>query len=128
MGLIIAFTAIAVVNTLAVSVSDRTREFALLRLVGTTRRQVMGMLRIEAAVVLLVAAALGTGIAYAVLTAFSLGMTGSASPSFDAATYAGVVAFAAVLTPLRRSPGSKAATGDAAPTRSPCTPPSPPRT
>lgn len=112
MGLIIAFTAIAVVNTLAVSVSDRTREFALLRLVGTTRRQVMGMLRIEAAVVLLVAAALGTGIAYAVLTAFSLGMTGSASPSFDAATYAGVVAFAAVLTFLATLlPGRLALTG-----------------
>ncbi|QES09345.1 FtsX-like permease family protein [Streptomyces venezuelae] len=112
MGLIIAFTAIAVVNTLAVSVSDRTREFALLRLVGTTRRQVMGMLRIEAAVVLLVAAALGTGIAYAVLTAFSLGMTGSASPSFDAPTYAGVVAFAAVLTFLATLlPGRLALTG-----------------
>ncbi|MFE7511052.1 FtsX-like permease family protein [Streptomyces sp. NPDC057540] len=97
MGLIIAFTAIAAVNTLAISVADRAREFALLRLVGTTRRQVRRMLRIEAALVTLIATALGTGIAYAVLTAFSLGMTGSAAPSMDPWTYLGVVAFAAAL-------------------------------
>ncbi|MGW8361256.1 FtsX-like permease family protein [Streptomyces wedmorensis] len=100
MGLIIAFTAIAVVNTLAVSVSDRAREFALLQLIGTTRRQVRAMLRIEAAVVVLVAAVLGTGIALAVLTAFSIGMTGSASPSADVWTYLGVLAFATVLAAL----------------------------
>ncbi|QIQ04398.1 FtsX-like permease family protein [Streptomyces liangshanensis] len=97
MGLIIAFTAIAVVNTLAMSVSDRTREFALLRLVGTTRRQVMSMLRIESALVVLVAAVLGTGIAFAVLTAFSVGMTGAAQPSIDPVMYVGVLALAAVL-------------------------------
>ncbi|MFC9297145.1 ABC transporter permease [Streptomyces sp. NPDC057011] len=100
MGLIIAFTAIAVVNTLAMSVSDRTREFALLRLVGTTRRQVMGMLRIEAALVVVISAVLGTGIAFAVLTAFSIGMTGSAAPSADPWTYLGVLGFAAVLASL----------------------------
>ncbi|WP_329388352.1 FtsX-like permease family protein [Streptomyces sp. NBC_01351] len=98
MGLIIAFTAIAVVNTLAMSVSDRTREFALLQLVGTTRRQVMRMLRIEAAQVVLISAVLGTGIAFAVLTAFSIGMTGSASPSIDPWMYLGVLGFAAALT------------------------------
>ena len=97
MGLIIAFTAIAVVNTLAMSVSDRFREFALLRLVGTTRRQVMGMLRIESMVVVLVAAALGSGIAFAVLTAFSVGMTGAAQPSVDPVWFLGVLAFAGLL-------------------------------
>ncbi|HET6858168.1 MAG TPA: FtsX-like permease family protein [Streptomyces sp.] len=100
MGLIIAFTAIAVVNTLAMSVSDRTREFALLRLVGTTRRQVMSMLRIESALVVLIAAALGTGIALAVLTAFSIGMTGTAAPSIDPPTYLAVLGFATALVAL----------------------------
>ncbi|MFE2149839.1 ABC transporter permease [Streptomyces lavendulae] len=100
MGLIIAFTAIAVVNTLAMSVSDRTREFALLQLVGTTRRQVMRMLRIEAALVIVISSVLGTGIAFAVLTAFSIGMTGSASPSIDGWMYLGVLGFAALLTAL----------------------------
>ncbi|MFD3531924.1 FtsX-like permease family protein [Streptomyces sp. NPDC058664] len=100
MGLIIAFTAIAVVNTLAMSVFDRRREFALLQLIGTTRRQVRGMLRIEAALVVLTATALGSGIAFAVLTAFSVGMTGSAAPSVDGWTYLGTLGFAALLTAL----------------------------
>lgn len=43
---------------------------------------------------------LGTGIAYAVLTAFSIGMTGSASPSFDGWMYAGVLGFATLLAAL----------------------------
>jgi putative ABC transport system permease protein len=112
MGLIIAFTAIAVVNTLAMSVSDRLREFALLRLVGTTRRQVMGMLRIEAGIVVLVALVLGTGIAYAVLTAFSIGMTGSAAPSVAPLTYLAVAGFGAVLTlPATVVPGRVCLTG-----------------
>jgi putative ABC transport system permease protein len=112
MGLIIAFTAIAVVNTMAMSVSDRLREFALLRLVGTTRRQVMGMLRIEAGIVVLVALVLGTGIAYAVLTAFSIGMTGSAAPSVAPLTYLAVAGFGAVLTlPATVVPGRVCLTG-----------------
>lgn len=79
MGLVVAFTAIAVVNTLAMSVAERVREFALLRLAGATRRQVLRMLRTEALAVLLLAVALGSAIALAVLTAFSIGMTGRAA-------------------------------------------------
>lgn len=56
MGLIIAFTAIAVVNTLAMATAGRSREFALLRLVGTTRRQVMAMLGWETLAVAVIAA------------------------------------------------------------------------
>ncbi|WP_030974157.1 FtsX-like permease family protein [Streptomyces sp. NRRL S-1824] len=97
MGLILAFTAIAVVNTLAMSVSERIKEFAMLRLAGATRRQVLRMLRIEALSILLIAAVLGTGIALAVLTAFSIGMTGSASPTVMPVAYATVVGAAALL-------------------------------
>ncbi|WP_406343211.1 FtsX-like permease family protein [Streptomyces sp. NBC_01578] len=97
MGLVLAFTAIAVVNTLAMSVSERIKEFAMLRLAGATRRQVLRMLRIEALSVLLIAAVLGTGIALAVLTAFSIGMTGSAAPTVMPVVYATVVGAAALL-------------------------------
>ncbi|WP_371602706.1 ABC transporter permease [Streptomyces sp. NBC_01220] len=97
MGLVLAFTAIAVVNTLAMSVSERLKEFALLRLAGATRRQVLRMLRIETLSVLAVATALGTGIALAVLTAFSIGMTGGAAPTVVPLVYATVVVAAAVL-------------------------------
>ncbi|GGO37976.1 FtsX-like permease family protein [Streptomyces lasiicapitis] len=97
MGLVLAFTAIAVVNTLAMSVSERVREFALLRLAGATRRQVLRMLRTEALAVLLLATALGSGIALAVLTGFSIGMTGSAAPAVMPLAYAAVVAVAGLL-------------------------------
>ncbi|MFJ2707231.1 FtsX-like permease family protein [Streptomyces sp. NPDC087428] len=97
MGLVLAFTAIAVVNTLAMSVSERLKEFALLRLAGATRRQVLRMLRIETVSVVLIAAVLGTGIALAVLTAFSIGMTGSAAPAVLPLVYATVVGAAALL-------------------------------
>ncbi|MGW0905336.1 FtsX-like permease family protein [Streptomyces sp. NPDC002853] len=97
MGLILAFTAIAVVNTLAMSVSERIREFAMLRLAGASRRQVLRMLRTEALSVLLIGTAIGSGIALAVLTAFSVGMTGSAAPSIAPLAYVSVVAVAALL-------------------------------
>lgn len=97
MGLVLAFTAIAVVNTLAMSVSERIREFALLRLVGATRRQVLRMLRIEALSVLLLATTLGSSIASAVLTAFSIGMTGRAAPTVAPLVYVAIVAGAGLL-------------------------------
>ncbi|WP_406290761.1 ABC transporter permease [Embleya sp. NBC_00896] len=97
MGLIIAFTGIAVVNTLVMATSARRREFALLQLVGTTRRQVMRMLRWETGAVVLLATGLGTAVAFATLTAYSVGMTGSAAPYAPPLTYAAVVLTAAAL-------------------------------
>jgi putative ABC transport system permease protein len=97
MGLIIAFTAIAVVNTLAMSTSARSREFALLRLVGTTRRQVLRMLRLETLTAVIVAVTAGTGIALITLSAYSMGMTGSAVPYIPPLTYLAVISVAAAL-------------------------------
>ncbi|MGW5348103.1 FtsX-like permease family protein [Streptomyces sp. NPDC004050] len=94
MGLVLAFTAIAVVNTLAMSTAERFREFAVLRLAGAKRRQVLRMLRVEALAVLLMGAVLGSGIALAVLTAFSVGMTGVAAPVVLPVVYVGVVGVA----------------------------------
>ncbi len=100
MGLIIAFTAIAVVNTIAMSTSSRSRELALLRLVGTTRRQVLRMLSLETLVAVGIAVALGTGIALVTLAAFSTGMTGSVVPHIPPLTYLAVIAAAAALALL----------------------------
>ncbi|MER6273455.1 FtsX-like permease family protein [Streptomyces sp900105755] len=97
MGLVLAFTAIAVVNTIAMSIADRVREFALLRLAGATRGQVLRMLRTEVLSVLTLATALGSGIALAVLTAFSVGMTGRAAPTVTPLLYVTVVATAGLL-------------------------------
>lgn len=79
--------------------SARVREFALLRLAGATRRQVFRMLRTETLSVLLLATVLrlGSGIALAVLTGFSIGMTGGAAPAVTPLVYITVVAGAALL-------------------------------
>ncbi|MFF5856491.1 ABC transporter permease [Streptomyces sp. NPDC012751] len=109
MGLVLAFTAIAVVNTLAMSVAERVREFALLRLAGATRRQVLRMLRTEALSVLFLATALGSGVALAVLTAFSVGMTGRAAPTVTPLLYVAVVGGAGLLALLASALPGRAA-------------------
>ncbi|MEQ4715555.1 ABC transporter permease [Nonomuraea sp. B19D2] len=97
MGLIIAFCAIAVVNTLAMSTLARSRELALLRVVGTTRRQVARMLRTETLTAIALAVAIGTAISLVTLAGFSRGMTGSVLPYAPPLTYLAVVAAVAGL-------------------------------
>lgn len=97
LGLVVAFTAIAVVNTLAMSTAQRFREFALLRLVGGTRRQVRRMLRLETVIVALTAAVIGSAIALAVLTTFASGMTGVARPHISPSLGAAVLVVATLL-------------------------------
>jgi len=66
---------IGVVNTLALSVMERTREIGLLRAIGMQRRQVKRMIRGEAVVVSLLGAVLGlvlgVGLGAAVVSALS---------------------------------------------------------
>lgn len=78
--LVFAFVALFVgsfiiVNTFSIILAQRTRELALLRCVGASRRQVLGSVLGEALIVGLVAAALGLGvgllIAMALRAAFS---------------------------------------------------------
>ncbi|MDI2130762.1 FtsX-like permease family protein [Yinghuangia seranimata] len=97
MGLIIAFTAIAVVNTLVMATSARSREFALMRLVGMTRRQILRMLRMETGVAVLIAVVLGTAVAWGTLSAYAAGMTGTGTPYAPPLTYAGILAAATAL-------------------------------
>ncbi|MEW9548364.1 FtsX-like permease family protein [Nonomuraea sp. NPDC050783] len=97
LGLIVAFCAIALVNTLAMATLARSRELALLRVVGTTRRQAARMLRTETLTALLVAVTLGTVISLVTLAAFSAGMTGSALPHVPPLAYGAVIAAVAAL-------------------------------
>ncbi|MFD5899811.1 FtsX-like permease family protein [Streptomyces sp. NPDC060366] len=114
MGLIIAFTGIAVVNTLVMATSARRREFALLRMIGTTGRQLRAMLRWETLTVSLLAIVLGTTVAYATLTAYSLGMTGTATPYAPPLTYLSVIATATALAFLSTALPARAAQRGAA--------------
>ncbi|MEW2356047.1 FtsX-like permease family protein [Spirillospora sp. NPDC029432] len=90
LGLIVAFAAISMVNTLAMAVAGRVRELALLRLAGATRRQVLRMLRLETLAAVAVATVLGVAIAWVTLAAFSAGMTGAA-PHVPPAGLLGIV-------------------------------------
>ncbi|MEU2839804.1 FtsX-like permease family protein [Streptomyces sp. NPDC007076] len=85
------FAAIAAVNTLVMTVLDRRRELTMLRLVGSTRRQVMGMIRWEALLVTVVGAALGTAIALATLFPMTRGLMGE-SPYIPPLLYGSFVA------------------------------------
>ena len=58
-----------IVNTLALSIHERTRELGLLRAVGTSRRQVRQMVRYESVITALIGALLGAvlGVVFAVV-------------------------------------------------------------
>ncbi|WP_433543923.1 FtsX-like permease family protein (plasmid) [Streptomyces sp. CA-294286] len=71
------FAAISAANTLVMTVWDRRREVGLLRLSGTTRRQVRGMMRWEALLVATTGLLLGAAIAWATLLPIARGVTGS---------------------------------------------------
>ncbi|MEV6235132.1 ABC transporter permease [Lentzea sp. NPDC051838] len=96
-GVILGYVAISVSNTLVMSTAARRREFALLRLVGTKRRQVKKMMRMEALVTVGLAAVMGTLVAALPLTLLSIGFTGSPVPSGPAWVYPAVLAGAALL-------------------------------
>ncbi|HMC41272.1 MAG TPA: FtsX-like permease family protein, partial [Acidimicrobiales bacterium] len=75
LGLSIIIALIGVINTLALSVMERTREIGLLRAVGTQRRQLRGMIRAESVLVSIIGAILGlvigVGLGAAVVSALS---------------------------------------------------------
>lgn len=96
-GMIVAYTAISVVNNLVLSVSGRRREFGLQRLAGATRRQVLRMLTIEALIVAGIGVGLGTAAAATALVPFSHAAADSLLPSGPLSIYAAVVAGAVAL-------------------------------
>ncbi|MFE4336633.1 ABC transporter permease [Streptomyces sp. NPDC056831] len=91
------FTSISVVNTLVMTTMERSGEFALLRLVGATRKQVARMMRLENAVIVLAALLVGSLVAGAVLSVFSQALTGSSRPRFEGATLTLILGGAGIL-------------------------------
>ena len=96
---------LGIVNTLALSVFERTRELGLLRAVGMTRGQVRAMVRWESVVISLIGAmtgaGLGTGIGLALAQALKdEGITQISIPGLQIAAYVGLAAVAGVLAAL----------------------------
>jgi putative ABC transport system permease protein len=99
-GIIFAFTSIAVVNTLAMIALQRGRELALLRLVGGTPGQVRSMARWEAALIITIGLGVGLAIAATALLPLSHALTGSLQPYVPPAQLAAILGGSAVLALL----------------------------
>ena len=96
-GVLMAFVAIAAMNSLAMAIGERGRELALLRLVGATHRQVIRMIRGEALAVVGFGVFIGLVVAAATLVPFSLAIAETAIPYLPWPVIAGVVMGALLL-------------------------------
>jgi putative ABC transport system permease protein len=112
LGMSIVIGLFGIANTMALSVVARTRESALLRALGLSARQLRAMLLIEAGLMAVVAAVVGTGLGVAVGVAASFGAIRTYGhglpvvPVGQLALYVGLAAVAgmvAALLPARRA-------------------------
>ncbi len=100
--LAVVIALLGIINTLALSVFERTRELGLLRAVGMTRRQIRAMVRWESVVISLIGALSGAALGIAVGLALSRamrdeGITGISIPGPQIALYVALAALAGVL-------------------------------
>jgi putative ABC transport system permease protein len=111
LALAVIIALLGIVNTLALSVFERSRELGLLRAVGTTRRQVRAIVRWESVIVAVLGALLGAGLGLAFGAALTRGLAGEGLSVLDvpggrlglyilAAAVAGVLA---AIGPARRA-------------------------
>ncbi|ONI79884.1 ABC transporter permease [Actinosynnema sp. ALI-1.44] len=97
-AMITLFAAVMLINTTVAATLHRRREFGQLRLVGSTRPQVVGMVGSEAGVLAAVGVLFGTLSAAATVIPYSVVKAGTVLPDATITTYLGVVLAAAVLT------------------------------
>jgi putative ABC transport system permease protein len=103
MAVVIAL--LGIVNTLALSVFERTRELGLLRAIGMTPRQLRAMIRGESVVISLIGAVagagLGMGLGAALVRALrDQGFTKIAIPGTQVLMYLGLAAVAGVIAAM----------------------------
>jgi len=96
-AVLLAYVMIAVVNSLVTATADRAREFELLRLIGTTRRQVRAMMRRETSILVAAAVIVGSLIALPLLIGVSAGMTRHLVPSVPPLSTLAIVAVVTAL-------------------------------
>ncbi|WP_031173492.1 ABC transporter permease [Streptomyces durhamensis] len=99
LGLAIVIAVLGVVNTLALSVVERTREIGLLRAIGLGRRQLRRMIRLESVVIAVFGAVLGLalGLVWGVCMQQVLALRGLTALAFPWPTIVAVVIGAAVV-------------------------------
>jgi ABC-type antimicrobial peptide transport system permease subunit len=97
-----------IVNTLVLTVFERTREIGMLRAIGMTRRQIRGMIRHESVITALIGAAIGIvlGIVLAVLLIARVEFIDFAFPTLQVVIFvlaAILVGIVAAIFPARRA-------------------------
>jgi putative ABC transport system permease protein len=99
LGLAIVIAVLGVVNTLALSVVERTREIGLLRAIGLGRRQLRRMIRLESVVIAVFGAILGLalGIIWGVCVQQVLALQGMEALAIPWTTIVAVVVGSAVV-------------------------------
>ncbi|MFE9097563.1 ABC transporter permease [Streptomyces sp. NPDC007264] len=99
LGLAIVIAVLGVVNTLALSVVERTREIGLLRAIGLARRQLRRMIRLESVVIAVFGAVLGLalGLVWGVCTQQVLALQGMKALAVPWGTMVAVVVGSAVV-------------------------------
>jgi putative ABC transport system permease protein len=110
LGLAVIVSLFGIVNTLALSVLERTRELGMLRAIGMSRRQVRRMIRHESVVTALIGAVLGIGVglflaalATAALSGEGLRFALPVGSLIAFAIVAGVAGVLAAMGPARRA-------------------------
>ncbi|MFF7552421.1 ABC transporter permease [Streptomyces olivaceus] len=96
-ALLILYVLIAVVNTLVMATTGRSREFGMLRLIGTSKQQTRRMTFLESWVVILTAVVVGIAIAIPPAVGAALGTTGQPIPYVEPLAWGGIVVFVALL-------------------------------
>ncbi|MFJ2305262.1 ABC transporter permease [Streptomyces sp. NPDC087787] len=99
LGLAIVIAVLGVVNTLALSVVERTREIGLLRAIGLSRRQLRRMIRLESVVIAVFGAVLGLslGLVWGLCTQRVLALQGMRTLAIPWNTIVAVVVGAALV-------------------------------
>lgn len=111
LGLAVVIAVLGIINTLALSVIERTREVGLLRAVGLSRRQLRRMVRLESVIVAVLGAVLGVGMGLAFGVALQRaiadqGVDVLSIPWLQLVLFVALAAFAGVLAavlPARRA-------------------------
>ncbi len=96
-ALLILYVLIAVVNTLVMATTGRSREFGMLRLIGTSKQQTRRMMFLESWVVILTAVVVGIALAIPPAVGAALGTTGQPIPYVEPLAWGGIVVFVALL-------------------------------